>query len=174
MCAMFLLLKKSSDRRQLEAIERAFKEADSNGDGFLTPEDYMRIAKEQGMDLSREEALQIMSVADKDKDGLVSKEEFIANACGSPLGGGSRRGSMKNLHKMGDDEKADLAFKLFDKNHDGFITKKDMLETSKNLTKQQVDAVFEKNDGDGDGRMTREEFHGFMQHAKTRQNQQNK
>ena len=34
--------------------------------------------------------------------------------------------------------KADLAFKVFDKNHDGYITKEEMLKTSKNLTKKQV------------------------------------
>ena len=92
--------------------------------------------------------------------------------------------------------KADLAFKVFDKNHDGYITKEEMLKTSKNLTKKQVishlftiwkkvlcisyltkkpwfwkflmafqvQAVFELNDADHDGKLTREEFHEFMTH----------
>lgn len=36
------------------------------------------------------------------------------------------------------DAKAELAFKVFDKNHDGYITKSEMLKASKNLTKEQV------------------------------------
>ena len=35
-----------------------------------------------------------------------------------------------------------------------------------------MDAVFDKNDGDGDGRMTKEEFHNFMEKGKQhKQNQ---
>ena len=40
--------------------------------------------------------------------------------------------------KYSADGKAELAFKVFDKNHDGYITKNEMLKTSKNLTKEQV------------------------------------
>ena len=39
---------------------------------------------------------------------------------------------------MGTDAKAELAFNVFDKNHDGYITKSEMLKVSKNLTKEQV------------------------------------
>ena len=34
--------------------------------------------------------------------------------------------------------KADRAFNVFDKNHDGYITKAEMLKMSKNITKAQV------------------------------------
>ncbi len=40
--------------------------------------------------------------------------------------------------KYSADGKAELAFKVFDKNHDGYITKGEMLKVSKNLTKEQV------------------------------------
>ncbi len=80
------------------------------------------------------------------------------------------------------DDKADIAFNVYDKNHDGYVTKNEMLKGSKHLTKQQVtqrqclwniwrhfcvvpfqvDAVFERNDSDHDGKLTREEFQGFM------------
>ena len=39
---------------------------------------------------------------------------------------------------MGTDAKAELAFNVFDKNRDGYITKNEMLKASKNLTKEQV------------------------------------
>ena len=35
-------------------------------------------------------------------------------------------------------EKAETAFNVFDRNHDGFVTKGDMMRMSKNITKKQV------------------------------------
>ena len=52
--------------------------------------------------------------------------------------GGSSGASGGGENKPSDEEKNDLAFNAFDKNHDGFITKTEMLKTSKNLTKRQV------------------------------------
>lgn len=154
--SMCLMLKKSSDRRQQEALENAFKKADVNGDGVLSVDEYYRILKDHGVTCSRDEILQIIQIADKDHDGVISKEEFLGE---SRSRNSSRRGSMAEK-----EAKADLAFKVFDKNHDGYITKEEMLKTSKNLTKKQVQAVFELNDADHDGKLTREEFHEFMTH----------
>jgi calcium-binding protein CML len=147
--AMFLMLKKSNDRRQREALEAAFKKADINGDGFLSADEYCRILTDHGIDCTHEEILQIMQVADKDHDGKISREEFVGEA---------------PKRKDSSEAKAELAFNVFDKNHDGYITKGEMLKVSKNLTKEQVDAVFKRNDGNHDGKLTLEEFQEFMQH----------
>jgi len=149
--AMFLMLKKSSDRRQREALEAAFKKADANGDGFLTADEYYRILKDHGVDCSYDEIMHIMQIADKDHDGKISREEFVGQEKTKPK-------------SMGTEEKAELAFNVFDKNHDGYITKNEMLKASKNLTKEQVDAVFQRNDGNHDGKLTLQEFQEFMHH----------
>jgi len=154
--AMFLMLKKSSDRRQREALEAAFKKADVNGDGFLTADEYYRILKDHGVDCSYDEIMHIMQVADKDHDGKISREEFV--------------GQEAKPKVMGTDAKAELAFNVFDKNHDGYITKNEMLKASKNLTKEQVNAVFERNDGNSDGKLSLTEFQEFMHnHEKKKQ-----
>jgi len=149
--AMFLMLKKSSDRRQREALEAAFKKADVNGDGFLSADEYYRILKDHGVECSYDEIMHLMQIADKDHDGKISREEFV---------GPEKPPKAKG---MGTDEKAELAFNVFDKNHDGYITKNEMLKASKNLTKEQVNAVFQRNDGNHDGKLTLEEFQEFMQ-----------
>ena len=58
----------------------------------------------------------------------ISKEEFIGEAGASPT----------SSKKMDADAKAEIAFKAFDKNHDGFVTKSEMMKVSKKLTKEQV------------------------------------
>ncbi|XP_059098211.1 calmodulin-4-like [Tigriopus californicus] len=145
--AMFLMLKKSSDRRQREALEEAFKRADVNGDGRLSVDEYYQILKEHGIECNREEIIQIMQIADKDHDGFISKEEFLGD---SPKPDGV--------------SKARRAFNVFDKNHDGFVTKEEMMKMSKHITKEQVDAVFARNDGNHDGKLTLNEFQEFMDH----------
>merc|ERR1711982_280698 len=75
--AMFLMLKKSSDRRQREALEAAFKKADVNGDGFLSADEYYRILKDHGVECSYDEIMHLMQIADKDHDGKISREEFV-------------------------------------------------------------------------------------------------
>lgn len=57
---------------------------------------------------------------------LISKEEFLGEV------------GRDHKRRLSTDEKAEIAFKVFDKNHDGFITKGEMLTVSKNLTKEQV------------------------------------
>ena len=39
-------------------------------------------------------------------------------------------------------DKAQMAFKLYDRDKDGYITKAEMVKLSKNLTKEQVEKVF--------------------------------
>jgi len=57
---------------------------------------------------------------------LISKEEFLGDS------------GKDQKRKMSADGKSEIAFKAFDKNHDGYITKGEMLKVSKNLTKEQV------------------------------------
>ena len=54
------------------------------------------------------------------------------------MNSGPSSGRSTPRRKLSIDEKAEIAFNVFDKNHDGFVTKGEMLKGSKNLTKQQV------------------------------------
>ena len=66
---------------------------------------------------------------------VISKEEFLGEPA---VKSSSRRGSYVEK-----EAKADLAFKVFDRNHDGYITKEEMLKGSKNLTKKQVKGILQ-------------------------------
>ena len=66
---------------------------------------------------------------------VISKEEFLGEPAAKSS---SRRGAYVEK-----EAKADLAFKVFDRNHDGYITKEEMLKGSKNLTKKQVKRIWQ-------------------------------
>ena len=57
---------------------------------------------------------------------------------------------------------AERAFKLFDKDNDGYITKQEFQKISKKLNKEQIDAVFNKFDKNGDGVLSFEEFRKML------------
>ena len=59
-------------------------------------------------------------------------------------------------------KQTELAFKLYDKDKDGYITKTEMEKLSKNLTKEQIEKVFARFDADGDGRLSYAEFRKMM------------
>ena len=59
-------------------------------------------------------------------------------------------------------KQAEIAFRLYDKDKDGFITKSEMEKLSKTLSKDQIDKVFARFDTDGDGRLSYAEFRKMM------------
>ena len=78
--------------------------------------------------------------------------------------------------------KTETAFRLFDKNKDGFITREEFtkvgctyapfpspclttfcFQVSKKLNSTQIEAVFAKFDSNGDGRLSMDEFKQLME-----------
>ena len=49
--------------------EILFQEADINGDGVLSPDEYYRMFKVHGIQCSRKEIFQLFEMADKNNDG---------------------------------------------------------------------------------------------------------
>jgi len=145
--ASVLMLKKSEDKRQEQALREAFKRADSNGDGILSVEEYQKILQEHNIRSTKEEIVNLKESADKNVDGYITKSEIA-------VGQGKTGTNME--------QKAEMAFKLMDRNNDGYVTKQEMLNNTKKLNQKQVSAVFARNDKDGDGKLSKEEFKEMM------------
>ena len=60
-------------------------------------------------------------------------------------------------------EKAKLAFNVYDRNRDGYLTKAELRKTSKRMTDAQIDAVFDKYDVNKDGKLDFNEFKNLME-----------
>ena len=59
-------------------------------------------------------------------------------------------------------DKTEIAFKLADKNKDGFIDKEEFEKMAKTLTPDKVEKVFQKCDSNGDGKIDFSEFKKMM------------
>jgi len=161
--AAFVIGKSLKDRRQTKAIEELFDKADKNGNGKISVEEYVQIFQEHGIELSPDEVGKVSNLANN--DGEVTKDEFLSYARHSEFFKTQldKSASDSLAHKEEAIAKAERAFRLFDKDNDGYITKEEFGKISKKLNKDQVEAVFNKFDKDGDGVLSFNEFRSMLQ-----------
>eukprot|EP00090_Calanus_glacialis_P034359 TRINITY_DN5764_c0_g1_i1.p2 TRINITY_DN5764_c0_g1~~TRINITY_DN5764_c0_g1_i1.p2 ORF type:complete len:172 (-),score=70.32 TRINITY_DN5764_c0_g1_i1:84-599(-) len=156
--------------KRSKIMEEAFRRADRDGNGRITVEEIMTVFKENGVSCSKEEIETIFISADKDGSGQLNIKEFIASSkavnmvkeaenCAAPKSPGLKR---KGAQPPPPPDKAQMAFKLYDKDKDGYITRAEMVKLSKTLTKEQVEKAFSKFDSDGDGKLSYAEFRKMM------------
>ena len=63
-------------------------------------------------------------------------------------------------------DKAELAFRLADKNKDGHVNKQEFEKTFKNLPKENADKLFDHLDKNNDGKLDSSEFKDMMNNPK--------
>jgi len=78
-----------------EEVLRIFREFDSDGDGFISPDELKTLLARYGYEASDEELKEMMEEADRDGDGKVSLHEFISVMSTSSL---MHTRILQNLH----------------------------------------------------------------------------
>ncbi|XP_041359269.1 calmodulin-beta-like [Gigantopelta aegis] len=66
------------ETREEANLRRSFNHVDNDGDGFLTASEIRLALKESGRDVTLQYAERMVGKLDKDGDGKVSLEEFVA------------------------------------------------------------------------------------------------
>jgi len=162
--AAFLVGKSLKDRRHTKAMSELFDIADKNGNGKISVAEYVRIFSEHGTSVEPQEVSKLSDIADE--NGEVTKDEFMNYAKHSQFFKDqlNRTDCDSMASKREAVAKAERAFKLFDKDNDGYITKAEFQKISKKLNKQQIEAVFKKFDRDKDGVLSFEEFRKMINH----------
>eukprot|EP00090_Calanus_glacialis_P021505 TRINITY_DN33166_c0_g1_i1.p1 TRINITY_DN33166_c0_g1~~TRINITY_DN33166_c0_g1_i1.p1 ORF type:complete len:152 (-),score=41.69 TRINITY_DN33166_c0_g1_i1:212-667(-) len=140
-----LMLKRREEMRGQRALESAFKKADTDGDGKLSVDEYFQVLQDHNIKTTREEIMRLIDDSDGQK-GFLTKATI--------LGKKSKSDEME--------ERAERAFNIMDRNADGYITKQEMAQLTKRLNQQQIDAVFDRNDKDKDGKLSKHEFTEMM------------
>jgi len=159
---------KIRDRHKRDALIEAFRKADKNGDGKLSPKDIHGIYMDHGVEVTLQEVQELVKAADKDGSGMLTEKEFLESGAQEVMdekstsgGDGEKKGGIPTEPRDAG-KQAEIAFRLYDKDKDGFITKSEMEKLSKTLTKEQIDKVFARFDADGDGRLSYAEFRKMM------------
>jgi len=130
-------------------LKSAFDQADKDGDGKLDMNEWFDVLKEIGAEVSRDEVETLFNERDRDRDGSLSFQEF-----------------------MGQETQMEKAFRMMDKDGDGYVTKTEFKKVCKNLTKEQVEAAFNKFDAAGNGKLNYIEFCDMMNRRKLNQAKQ--
>ena len=147
-----------SKYKNLNDVKSAFKRFDANGDGALSKDELSRAMKSSGDSYTDIEVDAIFTLGDSDGDGEITLEEFIILMSPSASQVVQKiRKSFKNLNDVKE------AFKKIDSNNDGLLSKQEMMQSSGNkFDKEEVDAIFELGDVNGDGEIDMGEFISIM------------
>jgi len=60
-----------------EEVKKMFREADKNGDGKLSKDEWLEVLKKSGVTVSNDKVEQFFTTLDRDLDGRLSLEEFM-------------------------------------------------------------------------------------------------
>lgn len=133
-------------------LKRVFMEMDKNGDGKLSLEEvaegYKKVFRSPNPEA---DAKLIFNCVDSDNNGYISYEEFIRATI--------------DKKKLLTEKKLESAFRLFDKNGDGFISAKeikDVLGKDSQLSDDVWNQIVKEVDVNGDGEISLEEFKQMM------------
>lgn len=169
-------------------IRRVFNTYDEDRDGWISKAELGNCMKKLDLDVSEDAISTMISSADKNGDGLVDFDEFLAlqeaptSASNYSNGNSStHHGKTQNKNSSsttslehGDDDPEDSdtllkeTFSIFDKNHDGFISNIELqsilhrLGIRKGSSLKDCQQMIAGIDRNGDGRVDFEEFKELM------------
>lgn len=142
---------------QIAELKEAFSMFDKDGDGTITLGELASVLRALGQKPTDDELQIMMNSVDVDQNGVIDFEEFV--------------GLMKN-HLYSDDSvptaEAEMleAFRIFDRNGDGFITEEELRQALLNLgervTGEELKEMIAEADKDGNGLIDYQEFIGMM------------
>ena len=148
---------RSFDHNKTEELIAEFKEAfslfDKDGDGTITTEELGTVMRSLGQNPSEAELQDMINEGDADGDGTIDFPEFLA---------------MMALKVKDTDAEQEIraAFRVFDKDGNGFISAEELMHVMNNLgeklTDEEVGEMIREADVDGDGQVNYEEFVKMM------------
>ena len=150
-----------SIRKTVKDVQDAFKQFDQDGNGSIDKNELTMALKSSGGIFTQQDIDTIFAAADSDNNGEIDYEEFIGLMCPSASDIVEK---FRSKYTTMNDVKA--AFKRFDRNGDGALSKEELSAAMKSsgdsYSDVEVNAIFSLGDVDGDGEITLEEFITLM------------
>ncbi|XP_065636927.1 calcium-dependent protein kinase 29 isoform X2 [Quercus suber] len=135
----------------IKGLKQMFNNMDTDKSGTITLEELKIGLTRLGSRLSETEIKQLMDAADVDKNGTIDYSEFIT--------------ATMHRHKLEREEHLYKAFKYFDQDDSGFITREELRKAMTQYgmgDEATIDEVIEDVDTDKDGRINYDEFVAMM------------
>lgn len=138
---------------QIGEFKEAFSLFDKDGDGCITSKELGTVMRSLGQNPTEAELQDMISEVDSDRNGMIDFPEFLVMM------------SRKVKESESEDEIKE-AFKVFDKDGNGYISAAELRHVMTNLgeklTDEEVDEMIREADVDGDGQINYEEFVKMM------------
>ncbi|KAF8655572.1 hypothetical protein HU200_061119 [Digitaria exilis] len=158
---------------QISEFREAFAFFDKDGDGCITMEELATVMGSlQGHRPSSDELHEMIRDADADGNGTIEFAEFLAlmarkkKTSTSAGAGGDGGGAAGGDEDDDPDEELREAFKVFDKDQNGYISAAElrhvMINLGEKLTDEEVEQMIREADLDGDGQVNYDEFVRMM------------
>merc|ERR1711910_33993 len=141
--------KRDMDQLLNAEFKEAFDEFDTDKSGTISPEELLGVLRAMGQNPTEDELLNLVLEVDIDGNGTIEFEGFL---------------TMMKKKASEADEEADLreAFKIFDRDKDGYISMKELKKVCSMLgtmlTKEELDEFMAEADKDGNGKLDYDEF----------------
>lgn len=154
-----------SDDMRYTVLDASFKRADRNGNGKLSRPELSIILRRILNTLRSEDVSEILRDADKNDDGELDYQEFVAWLRKSAH---SKISKAFGTSLMNEADIVRATFRMWDKNGDGLIANGFLVHALKkvhpNLSENQVKALVKTMDCDHDGNIDYDEFVDFLFH----------
>ncbi|XP_042400121.1 calmodulin-like isoform X1 [Zingiber officinale] len=138
---------------QMVEFHETFCLFDRDGDGCISLGELSTIINSLGLRPTKDELQEMISEVDADGSGAIEFEEFLNLM-------------VRKMKESDSEEELKEAFKVFDKDQNGFISKNElknvMMSLGEKLTDEEVDQMIKEADLDGDGQVNYEEFVKMM------------
>jgi len=170
MASVMVVMKQNNARKAERALKEILDKADGNANGRVELKDFMEILEANGVEIDDSELASFSALSDE--TGEISKNDLLIHTKNSSFWKGfmeskarpcSHTSKVEAMNTCDRSSKAETAFRLFDMNKDGYITRDEFKKVSKKLDSSQIEAVFHRFDLNKDGRLSMEEFKRLME-----------
>ncbi|CAK91481.1 unnamed protein product (macronuclear) [Paramecium tetraurelia] len=140
------IISQMTNHKEIEDLQHTFQSLDVNRDGVLSKEEliqgYKRIMKNQ--EQAEQQAERILEEIDKNFSGQIDYSEFIMASI--------------NQSKILSQKKIEQAFRIFDLDGDGYITKQEVEDVMGTLNQDVWQLFLQETDHNQDGKISYQEF----------------
>ncbi|GMY05323.1 calmodulin-7 isoform X2 [Fagus crenata] len=134
---------------QISEFKEAFSLFDKDGDDCITTKELGTVMRSLGQNPTEAELQDMVNEVDVDGSGTIEFSEFLSLMA-------------RKMKDSDSEEQLKEAFRVFDKDQDGFISAIELRNVLTNLgeklTDDEVDEMIREADADGDGQINYEEF----------------